>query len=49
MLTFTHPDRFAFDEKKNLLSSSVGKLAGPKFGPSLMANTGTMLVEQTAL
>jgi hypothetical protein len=48
MVKFTQTDGGFFDER-NFSRQQLESLLGPKSGLSLMANTGTVLVEEPAL
>jgi len=48
MVKFTHPDGCFFDER-NFSRNQLESVLGPKCGLSLMANTGTVMVEETSL
>jgi hypothetical protein len=48
MVKFTHPDGYFFDER-NFCRHQLQSLLGPKSGLSMMANAGTVLVEEPAL
>jgi hypothetical protein len=48
MVKFTHPDGCFFDER-NFSPHQLESLLGPQSGLNLMANTGTVLVEESAL